>query len=162
MDLRVTWAIEEMKRRIAEPLRIADLASGAHLSPSRFAHLFRSETGCAPGEFLRALRMTQARALLERSFLTVKEVMTIVGCNDASHFARDFRRFHGMAPRAWRTTRGAGVAEEDDAPEPTATFREIAASADERQDPPSNIARRRRAVAAIVNSNRIDNTDEEH
>lgn len=99
-----------MKRRIAEPLRVADLASGVHLSPSRFAHLFRSETGCAPAEFLQALRMTRARSLLERTFLSVKEVMAIVGYNDASRFARDFCRFHGTAPRAWRATRGAGPA----------------------------------------------------
>src|SRR5687768_6566869 len=102
MDARVTWSIAEMKRRIAEPIRVADLARGARLSESRFAHLFRRETGVAPAEFLHALRMCNARTLLERTFLTVKEVRALVGCNDGSHFARDFRRFHGMAPRAWR------------------------------------------------------------
>ena len=156
MDRRIAWTIEEMKRRIAAPIRVADLASGVRLSPSRFAHLFRSETGCAPAEFLQALRMIQARSLLERTFLTVKEVMAIVGYNDASHFARDFRRLHGMAPRAWRTTRGASAIGDDDTTKPTATVPAIAASADERQDSAGNTARRTRVLAAIVNSTRMD------
>ena len=155
MDPRVAWAVEEMKRRIAKPLSVADLAAGAHLSVSRFAHLFRRETGCAPGEFLQALRMMQARALLERTFLTIKEVMAVIGCNDASHFARDFRRFHGMPPREWRGFYGEVSVAASDAAEPTMPSCATAAFADERQDSPNRFARRTRAVASIVNSTRL-------
>ncbi len=112
MDPRITWAIEYMRANLAAPLAIPDLAARVNLSPSRFAHLFRREVGTAPGTFLRAIRMARARVLLERTFLSVKEVMTLVGCNDPSHFSRDFRRVHGQAPRAWRHAygepRGAG------------------------------------------------------
>ena len=159
MDPRVAWAVDEMKRRIAEPLSVADLAAGVHLSVSHFAHLFRRETGCAPGEFLQALRMMRARALLERTFLTIKEVMAIIGCNDASHFARDFRRFHGMPPREWRGSYGAVSAAAGDTAEPTMPSRATAAFADERQDSPNRFARRARVVASIVNSTRRGKKD---
>ena len=46
--------------------------------------------------------MERARLLLERTFLSVKEVMTFVGVNDPSHFSRDFRRRHGVAPTSFR------------------------------------------------------------
>jgi len=161
MDPRVAWAVEEMKRRIAEPLSVADLARGAHLSVSRFAHLFRSETGCAPGEFLQAVRMMRARALLERTFLTIKEVMAVIGCNDASHFARDFRRFHGMPPREWRGSYGSVSVEDNNADDPTVPFRPTAAFAEEPQDSPNKFARRARAVASIVNSTRLGTRDKD-
>jgi transcriptional regulator GlxA family with amidase domain len=44
--------------------------------------------------------------LLDRTSLPVKDVMHHVGCSDASHFARDFRRFHGFGPRERRTALG--------------------------------------------------------
>ena len=133
---------------MAEPLRLMDLAAGTHLSSSRFAHLFRDETGCAPGEFLLALRMHRARVLLERTFLSIKEVMALVGCNDASHFARDFRRHHGMAPSAWRATRVS-----PDASHPqTSSGNWPAASAKEQQDRPSKRSSRQSTLDVIVNS----------
>jgi AraC family transcriptional regulator, arabinose operon regulatory protein len=104
MDSRVTWAMQEIEERLGEPLTVAALAAPVNLSPSRFAHLFKAELGVAPMRYLHTRRMLRARALLETTFLTVKQVMVQVGCNDPSHFARDFRRFHGKAPSECRLT----------------------------------------------------------
>ena len=65
----------------------------------------------SPGRYLHERRLKRARVLLERTFLTVKQVMAHVGINDPSHFARDFRRLHGVAPsqlrpHSWATARG--------------------------------------------------------
>ena len=105
MDPRITRIIEEIDRRLGEPLDVASLAATLNLSPSRFAHLFRSETGLSPMRFVRNRRLERARVLLETTFLSVKEIMTQVGCSDPSHFARDFRRHYGSGPRDWRTAR---------------------------------------------------------
>jgi transcriptional regulator GlxA family with amidase domain len=102
MDPRIAWAVAEMRRRLGDPLRVADFAAPVNLSPSRFAHLFRSETATSPLRYLQALRMDHARSLLENSTLPVRTIMGLVGCNDPSHFARDFRRRHGMSPRELR------------------------------------------------------------
>jgi AraC family transcriptional regulator of arabinose operon len=98
MDPRIAHIIERMDNTIAEPLDVPALARLAGLSPSRFAHLFRAQVGMPPARYLHQLRMRRARALLERSFLSVRDVMRQVGFRDPSHFARDFRRYHGMAP----------------------------------------------------------------
>lgn len=90
-----------MERRIAD-VTPTGLAAAVNLSPSRFTHLFSSEVGLSPARYLHALRMERARLLLERTFLSVKEVMTQVGIADASHFSRDFKRYHGMPPREVR------------------------------------------------------------
>ena len=102
MDRRVAWAILEMERRIAEPLRVADLAVGVNLSVSRFTLVFRASTGRSPAQHLRRLRLERARMLLETTFLSVKEVRALVGINDGSHFTRDFAQAYGASPRVWR------------------------------------------------------------
>ncbi len=81
------------------------LAAGAHLSSSRFAHLFRQHVGLPPGRYLHTRRIDRASLLLETTFLSIKEVMARVGLNDASHFTREFRRCHGLPPREWRAAR---------------------------------------------------------
>ena len=66
--------------------------------------------------------MERASVLLERTFLSVKEVMAQVGCTDPSHFSRDFRRHHGFAPREWRNAVGSRMHEPfDDAQQDTPT-----------------------------------------
>ena len=108
MDARIAWALSYIARRPAEPVSAATLATGVNLSPSRFAHLFRREVGTSPARYLHVVRMLHARKLLEGTFLSVKEVMARVGCNDPSHFSRDFRRFHGIGPRECRSSRTRG------------------------------------------------------
>ena len=101
-DPRVIWVIAEMHRRMGEELTLDDLARHVNLSRSRFAHVFRQQTGRAPGRYLRDLRLARARVLLETTFLSIKEVMAAVGFNDPSHFSRDFQHAFGASPRAWR------------------------------------------------------------
>jgi AraC family transcriptional regulator of arabinose operon len=102
MDPRITLTIARMEDDLAETPSVPSMAAAVDLSLSRFAHLFRDETGVPPARYLHTVRMQRARVLLERTFLSVKEVMARVGFHDPSHFARDFRRFHGIAPSAVR------------------------------------------------------------
>ena len=106
IDERITWTVSQIDKRLADPLDVTDLATSVNLSPSRFAFLFRRDMGMSPARFVRARRLDRARELLETTFLSVKEVMGLVGYNDPSHFARDFRRLHGAPPTAFR---GRGV-----------------------------------------------------
>jgi transcriptional regulator GlxA family with amidase domain len=102
-DPRITWIVDFMHRHLSEPLTVATLAARVNLSRSRFTALFVARTGVAPARYLHRARLRRARLLVERSFLSVKEITTLVGYNDLSHFERDFRREHGVAPTALRT-----------------------------------------------------------
>jgi transcriptional regulator GlxA family with amidase domain len=81
-DPRITWILEYMTLHLAEPLAIGTLAARVHLSPSRFRALFTAQTGVGPAQYLQALRLGRARLLLERTCLSVREVMTLVGYHD--------------------------------------------------------------------------------
>lgn len=104
VDRRITWAVAYMQRHLADPIAIPALAARVNLSPSRFRHLFKAQIGLGPAQYLQSLRLRRARLLIERTFLTVKEVMALVGYNDPSHFARDFRRVHRVAPSVLRAS----------------------------------------------------------
>src|SRR5919107_3137233 len=102
LDPRITWILSHMQRHLHEPTSVRDLAARINLSQSRFRALFTVHTGVGPAQYLQWLRLRRARLLLERTCLNVKEVMTLVGYNDPSHFARDFRRQHGGSPTSFR------------------------------------------------------------
>jgi AraC family transcriptional regulator, arabinose operon regulatory protein len=102
MDPRVQHAIDRMEERLHTRLSIGDLAAEVGLSISQLARLFRDAIGTTPHAHLRHLRMTRARILVERTSLSIADVMSQVGMSDPSHFARDFRRAHGFSPRALR------------------------------------------------------------
>jgi AraC family transcriptional regulator, arabinose operon regulatory protein len=118
MASRIADAPRRIEERMGEPLTVAAIAGEFNLSPSRFAHVFREEFGVSPMRYLHTQRMMRARVLLERTFLTVKEVMVQVGCSDPSHFARDFRRFHGLPPKEWRAALGGPQRNPQEEPPP--------------------------------------------
>lgn len=102
MDPRITHVIDRMHAGLKDKLVLATLAAEVGLSVSRLGYLFRQNTGVSPGAYLQALRMERARLLVQRTSLTVREVMAEVGMTDPSHFAREFRNAHGLSPRAFR------------------------------------------------------------
>ena len=99
--------IKRMESGLGLEATTQQLAAGVNLSSSRLNTLFKRDVGTSPGRYLRALRMARARVLLERTNLNVREIMSTVGINDPSHFSRDFRRYHGVAPSKLREQHSA-------------------------------------------------------
>jgi AraC family transcriptional regulator, arabinose operon regulatory protein len=107
VDPRVRTATELMKRTLDRPLALDDLSKALNLSVSRLRHVFKSETGSSPSQYLKDLRLATARDLAATTFLTVKEIMVRVGIRDESHFVRDFARTYGLSPTQYRAARRA-------------------------------------------------------
>lgn len=99
---RVRLAVAFMNAHLHRRISLAELANVGHLSPSHLSHLFKTQTGFSPGEYLRRLRMEKARHLLATSHLSIKEIMALAGYNSKSHFVRHFRRSFGVAPSEYR------------------------------------------------------------
>jgi transcriptional regulator GlxA family with amidase domain len=102
VDGRVTRTIDRMEEQLHRRLTVTELASTVGLSVAQLARIFRDATGQTPGAYLHELRMRRARILVERTSLTISEVMLQVGISDRSHFARAFRRAYGSCPRTLR------------------------------------------------------------
>lgn len=102
MDPRVARTIDRMEEQLHSHLTVTELAAAVELSVAQLTRLFRDDTGTTPRAFLHTLRMARARTLLERTTLSVRDVMAQVGISDRSHFARDFSRVYGTSPRTFR------------------------------------------------------------
>ena len=106
-DPRISWVLEHINRTLPRPMGPAGLAGCLNLSTSHFRHIFSEQVGMGPVRYLQHLRMRRARLLIERTFLPVSRVMTLVGYDNPHRFARDFERIHGTSPEALRTASAA-------------------------------------------------------
>jgi AraC family transcriptional regulator of arabinose operon len=104
-DPRVQAAIEFAHARLAEPIRVTDLARAAHLSVSCFAHLFAREVGIAPMRYVERVRINRAGELLLATGSPVRQVGLEVGFANPFHFSRRFRAVVGMSPQQYRDRR---------------------------------------------------------
>ena len=102
MDRRIEASIKAIHNEIHRNVPVAELAQLVRLSTSHFIRLFKAETSLTPKQYVRCIRMEQAEALLNGSFLSVKEIAASVGVGDRSHFSRDFKKLHGRTPTDFR------------------------------------------------------------
>ena len=58
--------------------------------------------GISPAEYVRLTRFTESLRLLRDPRTTIGSVAHAAGYYDHAHFCRDFRRFAGMTPQAYR------------------------------------------------------------
>lgn len=84
----------------AKPVRC--MAARAALSSRGFARRFHAATGLLPMQYVHAIRIEEAKQLLETGSLTVEEVGSAVGYQDAASFGRLFKRRAGLTPAAYR------------------------------------------------------------
>jgi len=84
----------------ASPVSAMSARSG--LTPRTFARRFHAATGRRPIEYVHALRVEEARRLLEGGSGVVDDVGFEVGYEDPTFFRRLFKRTTGLTPAAYR------------------------------------------------------------
>lgn len=94
-----------MRDNVQREWSLLELAREVNLSVWRLSHIFASEVGKSPMQYLRQLRLDRAKYLLETSFLSVKEITHQVGLKDDNHFVSDFKKVYGDAPTRSRLSR---------------------------------------------------------
>jgi AraC-like DNA-binding protein len=97
----VSAAIAYIQEDLTRPLSVSDLAEVVAMSQSAFAHLFKSVTGVSPYQFVKRLRLDQARVLLVEEGRSVSEAAAMVGYSSLSHFINEFKRHFGVTPRIY-------------------------------------------------------------
>jgi len=85
-----------------QPLRLADAAREACLSPFHYHRLFAQTFGETPHEFLTRCRIDYAKRLLARDHLPVTEVCFAAGYESLGSFSTLFRTMVGYTPSVYR------------------------------------------------------------
>ncbi len=96
----ISRAIRRIHKDYATPLDVNQLAHEASMSvPSFHAH-FRQVTQTSPMQYVKAVRLHQARLLMFRNGMTAATASTNVGYESSSQFSREFKRLFERSPRA--------------------------------------------------------------
>lgn len=99
---RVDRAIAHVRQNLTRSISAEALAAVVGVSPSRLTSLFRAATGYAPMEYVRRLRVDEAKRLLADMDLSVKEVAFRTGFGDIYHFSHAFHRIVGLSATQYR------------------------------------------------------------
>jgi AraC family L-rhamnose operon regulatory protein RhaS len=98
----VASAIRFMEEHYREPLRVEQVAASVFLSPDRFTEVFAQGMGRTPRDYLRHLRVEQAKMLLSTTDLPIARIAEASGFGEAAYFTRVVRSVTGMTPSAFR------------------------------------------------------------
>lgn len=96
----------------AEPHPIACMIERSGLTPRTFARRFRVATGYTPIDYVRSLRVEEAKQSLETTDENIDDIGREVGYDDPASFRRLFKRKAGLTPSAYRR-KFAGLASPD-------------------------------------------------
>ncbi|MFT3818811.1 MAG: AraC family transcriptional regulator [Rubrivivax sp.] len=97
---RIARAVDLLRRRFREPLRVGELAAAAHLSASSLHQHFKQVTSMSPLQYQKLLRLHEARRLLLAEGLDAAAAAHRVGYESPSQFSREYSRCFGAPPRA--------------------------------------------------------------
>ncbi|MDE2356941.1 MAG: AraC family transcriptional regulator [Alphaproteobacteria bacterium] len=96
---RVIEALNSLRQRFAEPVRMSELAALARMSVSAFHRRFKALTSQSPLQYQKQLRLLEARRLMVVDALGVEPAALRVGYESASQFSREYARLFGAPPR---------------------------------------------------------------
>jgi transcriptional regulator GlxA family with amidase domain len=93
-----TWIAENYDQRspVAAMVRLSGLAERS------FKRRFKQATGMSPLEYVHALRLEEAKQMLESGDLPIDAIANEVGYEDAAFFSRLFRRKVNLTPAQYR------------------------------------------------------------
>lgn len=92
--------INYIKKNIAQPLPLGELAARFYMSKVHLIRLFKAEMGMTPNEYIIMMRVQKARGYLAEG-MSVIRVCEMVGYADESHFIRTFKRIMGITPKQY-------------------------------------------------------------
>ncbi len=72
------------------------------LNARTFSRRFRAATGISPIAYVQALRIEEAKQMLERDVISNDDVGSAIGYDDPASFRRIFKRGTGLTPAAYR------------------------------------------------------------
>lgn len=113
---------QAVRERFGEPLRLADLAAAANVSPEHLVRLFRQYEGMTPISHLWRFRIERCEQMLRDTGLGVHEIALRAGFKNGHHFSRMFRRITGMTPTEFRSRAASGNVDTTPAPAPPSEF----------------------------------------
>jgi len=95
-------AVAYIKDHLAENLSVKETAKSLSVNANYLSSLFHADLGVTFIDFINQERVNQAAALLKHTRLQIQQIAALVGYNNTSYFARQFKRVFDQTPQAYR------------------------------------------------------------
>lgn len=101
-DQLVTRVQAFIENNFAQNLAISELATKVNVTPRTLNRRFQTAVAMRPIEYIQAVRIEQAKRLLESGTVTIKSLADQVGYSDISSFTRLFKRATKLTPKEYQ------------------------------------------------------------
>ncbi|MGP3593990.1 AraC family transcriptional regulator [Vagococcus sp. WN89Y] len=95
---KISKALRRIHATYTEPLKLTQLALEAGMSVPTFHSHFKAITSMPPMQYVKSVRLHQARMLMVRQQVTAAAASYAVGYESPSQFSREFKRLFGLSP----------------------------------------------------------------
>ncbi|SOE48235.1 Transcriptional regulator, AraC family [Orrella dioscoreae] len=95
---RIARVLRRIHTDYAQPLDVAALANEAGLSVPAFHAHFKTVAATSPIQYIKSVRLHQARLMMIRDHVTAAGAAVRVGYESPSQFNREFKRLFGRSP----------------------------------------------------------------
>jgi AraC-like DNA-binding protein len=95
-----------IEKEFSKNISLDDIATKAFFSKFHFIRLFKRHYGRTPYQYLKEVRITKAKSLLQAG-MTVKEVCVSVGFDSITSFTGLFKKITGFSPIAYQNNKKA-------------------------------------------------------
>lgn len=102
MDKRIEFVLKYLDENLGKKVTLKKLSEMVNLSCGYLSELFTREVGITFSFYMKKIRIDRAKSLLEKSFLSVKEISFETGYRDVSNFCRDFKELEKISPSEYR------------------------------------------------------------
>lgn len=99
---KISQAIEYIQQNYQKDLNLAMVSNYISMNYSMFSNTFKKETGVNFVNYLKNIRIAEAKKLLEETDSKVAEVGAQVGYTNDKHFMKTFKALCGVSPSEYR------------------------------------------------------------
>ena len=104
MDIDVLTQVEHyVTEHLNDPnLDVSALCFTLGLSRTTLHTRIKSQTGMSTTEYVRFLRLSHAKDLIENTHYYISEIAYQTGFQNHNYFSKKFRELYGISPKEWR------------------------------------------------------------
>ena len=104
-DDPIAMAKDYVETYLNQNITLAAVAETLYLSPTYFSRLFKQRTNCTFSTWLAERRILRAQRYLEETTLSIADIATQVGYQEANSFTRLFKQTTGLSPTEYRKSK---------------------------------------------------------
>ncbi|MBU5615517.1 helix-turn-helix domain-containing protein [Psychrobacter sp. TAE2020] len=101
-DQLVKRVQDYIENNFQQPLQVSQLAAMVNITTRTLNRRFQSAVAMRPIEYIQAVRIEQAKRLLESKDVSIKSLADQVGYSDISSFTRLFKRATALTPKEYQ------------------------------------------------------------